>query len=679
MTIQLYLRVTENDCEDIVTRYMRTDTKYFVDLLNKADTDEKVKADINSLLNYIKVQSLVNSYGLSIAYNTRCKRFELLEIDLTGDRQQDSDEPQWTTFKGYGDEELSIVIPQFIRQIASIDQLIYASVDVAYKTLTLESIYPVECVQYTFDKIDRATSKIVMIGRLDLSGLILRDRYGLKADDSQDIEYDPERQRSEWNDIAVELMSRKWNATSGNNRTGLFMHELAISNETIANISSIVGLFSFIKALSIDFGDADLDRFDRWDKLFNKSDLQDIDLSKFNGDRVKQLDKAFDGCMKLKSLNMHNFSGKSLEIMSNAFSNCYYLKTIDIANLDTQKVQTMYRMFCMSMQYNKVNPQDITLDVQSCKSLHEAFELQCIRKLTLTNKLGTRGKLENVEQVFQNATIDLLDIRQVDTSVVQFLRYCFYGYKTDDYLDGRQLINGTVFISGHKELGISLEEYRNQQVEDIIKIDCKRRKIDYSGGGCKNQYILAELDTKSLTEMDSAFREQCICSINLSHCDLSKLTWMDYSFADMKNLKHFKLYEASETNDSDLGVKKMPELASMSNTFYGQAVQDVTLKIDAKNLLQIRQLFQGCPILKHVDMGQLQTPRLQIIQSAFADCPYLEDVDLSNMTTVTVGKYDHQKLFKNDISLKNIKISEKTQSKAAILVEEFMKRNQVVH
>lgn len=54
MTIQLYLRVTENDCEDIVTRYMRTDTKYFVDLLNKADTDEIVKSDINSLLKYIK-------------------------------------------------------------------------------------------------------------------------------------------------------------------------------------------------------------------------------------------------------------------------------------------------------------------------------------------------------------------------------------------------------------------------------------------------------------------------------------------------------------------------------------------------------------------------------------------------------------------------------------------------
>lgn len=679
MTIQLYLRVTENDCEDIVTRYMRTDTKYFIDLLNKADTDEKVKADINSLLRCIKVQSLVNSYDLSIAYNTRCKRFELLEIDLTGGRQQDGDEPRWTTFKGYGDDELSIVIPQFIQQIASIDQLIYASVDVALKTLTLESIYPVECVQYAFDKADNARSKLVMIGRLDLQRLILRDRYGLRADDSQDIEYDPDRQMAQWNDIAVELMNRKWNTTRYNNRTGLFMHELAISNETIENVSSIVGLFSYIKAINIDFGDADLDRFDRWDKLFNYSDLGSIDLSKFNGNKVKQLDKTFDSCMKLKSLNMHNFSGKSLEIMSNAFSNCQYLKTIDITNIDTQKVQTMYRLFCMSMQYNKVNPQDITLDVQNCKSLHEAFETQCIKKLTLTNKLGTKGKLEDVEQIFQNATIDLLDIRQVDTSAVQFLRYCFYGYKTDDYLDGRQLIDGTVFISGHKELGMSLDEYRNQQIEDIMRVDCKRRRIDYDLGNCRNQYILAELDTKSLTEMDDAFRAQHICSINLSYCDLSKVTWMDYSFAEMHKLKHFELYEPSETNRKDIGVKKMPELTSMSSMFYGQAVWSVTLRIDAKNLLQIRQMFEGCPILKHVDIGQIQTPRLQILQSAFANCPYLEVVDLSNMTTTNVGKYDHQKMFMNDISLKNIKISEKTQSKAAVLVEEFMKRNQVVH
>lgn len=675
MTIQLYLRVTENDCEDIVTRYMRTDTKYFVDLLNKADTDEVVKSDINSLLKYIKSQSLVNSYSLQIAYNTRCKRFELLEIDLTGNRQQDSDEPQWPTFKGYGDDELSIIIPQFIRQIASIDQLLYASVDIALKTLTLESIYPVECIQYTFDKIDRAKSRLVMVGRLDLQGLMLRDRYGLKANDSQDIEYDPERQRAQWNDIAVELMNRKWNASRHNNRTGLFMHELAISNETIENVSSIVGLFSYIKALNIDFGDADLDRFSRWDRLFNYSDLESIDLSQYNGDRVEQLDKTFDQCMKLKSLNMHNFSGKSLEIMSNAFSNCYYLKTIDIANIDTQKVQTMYRMFSTSMQYNKDNPQDITLDIQNCKSLYEAFQAQCIRKLTLTNKLGTRGKLEDIAQAFQNATIDLLDIRQVDTSAVSSLSYCFYGYKTDDYLDGRQLIDGVVFISGHKELGISLEDYRNQQVEGIIKIDCKRRKIDYDNGDCKNQYILAELDTRSLTEMDDIFREQNICSINLSHCDLSKLTWMDWAFGDMAKLKHFELYEASGTNNKD--IKKMPELASMNNMFCGQSVQDVTLKIDAKNLLQIRQMFEGCPMLKSVDMGQIQTPLLQILQGAFANCPCLEDIDLSNMTTANVGMYSHQGLFSNDIRLKNIKISAKTQSKAAILVEEFMKRNQV--
>ena len=226
---------------------------------------------------------------------------------------------------------------------------------------------------------------------------------------------------------------------------------------------------------------------------------------------------------------------------------------------------------------------------------------------------------------------------------------------------------------------MSLDEYRNQQIEDIMRVDCKRRRIDYDLGNCRNQYILAELDTKSLIEMDDAFRAQHICSINLSYCDLSKVTWMDYSFAEMHKIKHFELYEPSETNSKDIGVKKMPELSSMSSMFYGQAVQSVTLKIDAKNLLQIRQMFEGCPILKHVNMGQIQTPRLQILQSAFANCPYIEVVDLSNMTTTNVGKYDHQKMFMNDISLKNIKISEKTQSKAAVLVEEFMKRNQVVH
>ena len=82
-------------------------------------------------------------------------------------------------------------------------------------------------------------------------------------------------------------MNRKWNASRHNNRTGLFMHELAISNETIENVSSIVGLFSYIKALNIDFGDADLDRFSRWDRLFNYSDLESIDLSQYNGDRVE--------------------------------------------------------------------------------------------------------------------------------------------------------------------------------------------------------------------------------------------------------------------------------------------------------------------------------------------------------------------------------------------------------
>lgn len=629
---------------------------------------------------------------MSIAYNTRNKKFELLEIDFTENTQAVLKDGEWSTqtgYAGYGDVEIGITIPQFIQQIASLDQLLQQSVQVIIKTVQLESISPVECIQYTFKKPDSLKRKVVQIGTLDIQKLQLRDRYGLNANDSQDLEYDQERQTSEWNDIAVELMSHEWDSTIYSSYTSLYMHELAIGNETVENIQSIAGLFSSIKSISIDFGDADLDRFSSWDKLFRNQGLVSIDLNKFNGDKVQQMYRTFDGCKQLKSLDMHNFSGKSLEIMQNTFSNCYNLKHIDISNLDTQNVQTMYRIFNQSMAYNKADPQDISLDIQNCTTLYEAFESQHIKKLTLTNKLGTKGILEDITQVFQNATIDQIDMRQVDTSGVQFLRYCFYGHRTNDYLDNRRLTDGAVFISNHKELGISLDEYMQSQIEDIIKLDCKRRGIDYDSGNCRNQYILAELDTSNIKEIDATFRDQDICSVNLSYCDLRHVVWMDWAFAEMNKLNYFKLYEPCEGEEADscvepgkpeeCGVKKMPELVSMSSMFQGSAVYEVVLKINAKELLQIKQIFDGCPVLKTVDMGQMETPRLQTLSRAFACCQYLEEVDLSNMTTLNVGKYDHQKLFMNDISLKNIKISEKTQSKAAVLVEEFMKRNQVVH
>ena len=73
------------------------------------------------------------------------------------------------------------------------------------------------------------------------------------------------------------------------------------------------------------------------DYLFYKCDkLENINLSNFNTQNIKDMSHIFYKCNSLKNINLSNFNTQNVINMSNMFSYCKSLTNINLSNFNTQ-------------------------------------------------------------------------------------------------------------------------------------------------------------------------------------------------------------------------------------------------------------------------------------------------------------------------------------------------------
>ena len=73
--------------------------------------------------------------------------------------------------------------------------------------------------------------------------------------------------------------------------------------------------------------------------------LKEINLSNFNTENVKNMNRMFKDCYSINYLPINNFNTGKAEEMKEMFYNCKSLKNIDLSNFNTSKVQNMTSMF----------------------------------------------------------------------------------------------------------------------------------------------------------------------------------------------------------------------------------------------------------------------------------------------------------------------------------------------
>ena len=128
--------------------------------------------------------------------------------------------------------------------------------------------------------------------------------------------------------------------------------------------------------------------------FYNCSSLKELDLSKFNTDKVTDMSYMFNDCVNLLSLDLSNFNTVNVKDMFGMFYNCRSLTILDLSKFNTSNVTDMSYMFnnCSSLnnldlsKFNTTNVTDMSYMFDKCFKEEQPSTLICqastIQKIT---------------------------------------------------------------------------------------------------------------------------------------------------------------------------------------------------------------------------------------------------------------------------------------------------------
>ena len=162
--------------------------------------------------------------------------------------------------------------------------------------------------------------------------------------------------------------------------------------------------------------------------FYGCSELESVNLSNFNTEKVIDMSHMFEKCSLLKTLDLTSFKTKNVINMDNMFDNCSSLKSLDLSNFDTSNARNIADMFarCYSMKsvnlssFDTKNIIDMNNVFSRCKSL-ESIDL---------SSFDTKNVIE-MHCMFEGCQkLKLIDLCSFDTKNVIDMRFIFRGCKS---------------------------------------------------------------------------------------------------------------------------------------------------------------------------------------------------------------------------------------------------------
>lgn len=152
-------------------------------------------------------------------------------------------------------------------------------------------------------------------------------------------------------------------------------------------------------------------------------DLEEIDLSKADASKVKDMSVMFLGLDKLKCIDLSGLDTSNLLYMTQMFGNCKNLKKIDLTGFDTSKVTDMSNVF---VNLSSLTDLDVTsFNTSNVTSMHGMFSgCSSLTSIDLSN--FDTSNVINMEMMFNGSAIQELDISSFDTSLVQNMAGMFH-------------------------------------------------------------------------------------------------------------------------------------------------------------------------------------------------------------------------------------------------------------
>lgn len=471
--------------------------------------------------------------------------------------------------RGAVDTVHTIVIPYFIDTIAQLNQLLQSYVN---GEVIIQQINPVSISRWACDKLNETNALKTYgidhkISTLDLTDLQLKDDY-----DNVN------------NETCID-QSQNSLFYSLEDKSDFDIKQLKINDDTIRNRTNIEYLFQYLSVNEIDFGNADLDRYDSWEGLFYESTMRSLDLTKFKGNKVRQLKWAFKDQAFVEKLDLQTLYFDSLRDMDEAFSGiklrssslqlhrhnieiirqnkklydpepdfCMYqtfyeagIKTLDLTDFSLYLVRDLDSTFscceineikfghqelpfisslqnCFSdVTIQKVDIENLIVPYATVTSMQSMFQSAEIPEVVLS-KINTDG-LTNMESFLYQAWIKTFDMRNIDTSNVTVMKSIF------------ECCRFQIIVTDGRTLGFkNIEAYKKATVSELNYIVKRKYGIDINDAQTRICY--AQLDTSKVQDMmqfvgSLTYVWSALKVFDFSYNNIDSVT-LNWNFIDMK-------------------------------------------------------------------------------------------------------------------------------------------------
>lgn len=279
------------------------------------------------------------------------------------------------------------------------------------------------------------------------------------------------------------------------------------------------------------------------------TNMVNVDLSRFDTSKIRNMGSMFKGCSSLQSLNLNNFNTANVEYMGGMFSGCSSLQNVNLSSFNTANVEGMSFMFmdCSSLSsldlsnFNTGNVINMCAMFSGCSNL---------KNLNIKN-FDTANVTDMGVMFHECSSLTSLDLSRFDTAKVESMNTMFSDCRNLTNLDIRNFCTANV-----TDMGMMFESCQNLTSLDLSHFDTtKVENMNAMFCGCSN---LTNLDIKNfrtanVTDMSLMFTYcQNLTSLDLSGFDTEQVTNMSDMFNNCQNLTRLDLSNFNATNVVDM-------------------------------------------------------------------------------------------------------------------------------
>ena len=208
------------------------------------------------------------------------------------------------------------------------------------------------------------------------------------------------------------------------------LKDINLKNLDTRNVKYMGGIFEGIKLENMSFGaNFKTDNVLSIHKGFSRSNIKDIDLTKLNLEKVKNIEGLFKSCNNLEKVNMSNMDLTNINSLKGLFTYCEKLKEINLKGVKFKNIKDISGLFngCkliedIDLSFLKTHD-DKSLEIEEMESLFLGCEN--LENITFGDRFET-SHVQSMNMMFKDCKkLNKLDLTKFNTSNVKSMYEMF--------------------------------------------------------------------------------------------------------------------------------------------------------------------------------------------------------------------------------------------------------------